>query len=148
MKTKGINDNLEFFTIEELCANTTAKERGINNTPSSEVIYNLRMLVIFVLDPLRRKYGKPIYVNSGYRSPQLNKAVGGVKTSQHVKGQAVDITTYSRSGNKRLFDLIRESGCFDELINENNFSWIHVSYNFNKNRKIVMEYINNKYKYL
>ena len=138
MKTRGINDNLEFFTIEELCASEKAKERGINNTPSSEVIYNLRMLVIFVLDPLRRKYGKPIHVNSGYRSPQLNKAVGGVKTSQHLKGQAVDITTYSRSGNKRLFDLIRESGCFDQLIDEQNLSWVHVSFNINGNRKEVL----------
>jgi hypothetical protein len=138
MKTMGINDNLEFFTIEELCASTTAKERGINNTPSNEVIYNLRMLVIFVLDPLRRKYGKPIHVNSGYRSTQLNKAVGGVKTSQHVKGQAVDITTYSRSGNKRLFELIRESGCFDQLIDEQNLSWVHVSFNVNGNRKEVL----------
>jgi hypothetical protein len=138
MKTKGINDNLEFFTIEELCASETAKERGINNTPSSEVIYNLRNLIMFVLDPLRRKYGKPIHVNSGYRSPQLNKAVGGVKTSQHVKGQAVDITTYSRSGNKRLFELIRESGCFDQLIDEKNLSWVHVSFNVNGNRKEVL----------
>lgn len=138
MKTKGINDNLEFFTIEELCASETAKERGINNTPTSEVIYNLRNLIMFVLDPLRRKYGKPIHVNSGYRSPQLNKAVGGVKTSQHVKGQAVDITTYSRSGNKRLFDLIRQSGCFDELIDEQNLSWVHVSFNVNGNRKEVL----------
>lgn len=146
--TKGINDNLEFFTIEELCKSSTAQNKGISNVPNSEVIYNLRMLIIFVLDPIRRKYGKPICVNSGYRSPALNKAVGGAKNSQHLKGQAVDITTHSRSGNKRLFELIRESGCFDELINENNFSWIHVSYNVKKNRKIVMEYINNKYKYL
>lgn len=138
MKTRGINDNLEFFTIEELCKSETAKERGINNTPSSEVIYNLRNLIMFVLDPLRRKYGKPIHVNSGYRSTQLNKAVGGVKTSQHVKGQAVDITTYSRSGNKRLFNLIRESGCFDQLIDEQNLSWVHVSFNANGNRKEVL----------
>ena len=135
---KGINENLEFFTIEELCKSSTANNRGISNVPNSEVIYNLRMLILNVLDPLRRKYGKAIHVTSGYRSAQLNKAVGGASTSQHLKGQAVDITTYSRSGNKRLFNLIRECGCFDQLIDEQNLSWVHVSFNIERNRKQIL----------
>ena len=96
------------------------------------------MLIIFVLDPLRRKYGKAIHVNSGFRSSVINKAVGGASTSQHLKGQAVDITTYSKSGNKRLFELIRESGVFDQLIDEQKFSWVHVSFNIERNRKQIL----------
>lgn len=138
MKTRGINDNLEFFTIEELCNSSTANNRGISNVPNSEVIYNLRMLVLNVLDPLRRKYGKAIHVNSGFRSTSLNKAVGGANTSQHLKGQAVDITTHSKKGNKRLFELIRESGIFDQLIDEQKFSWVHVSFNIERNRKQIL----------
>jgi uncharacterized protein YcbK (DUF882 family) len=63
-------------------------------------------LIDRILDPLREKYGKPIIVNSGYRCPKLNKCVGGVSTSQHVKGQAADITGKSAIENKKLFNLI------------------------------------------
>ena len=68
----------KYFSIEELCKSDTATEKGIDNTPSSEVVEKLNMLIDNVLDPLREAYGKPIYVNSGYRCPALNKAVGGV----------------------------------------------------------------------
>ena len=69
---------MKYFTIEELTRSTTARQRGIDNTPSQQVIDNLTALVNNVLDPLRQAWGKPIHVNSGYRCPALNKAVGGV----------------------------------------------------------------------
>lgn len=96
---------MKYFTIKELCKSTTAIQRKIDNTPNSEIVNNLTLLVDNILDPLREKYGKPITVNSGYRCPALNKAVNGSKTSQHVKGLAADITVGSPSKNKALFDL-------------------------------------------
>ena len=99
---------MKYFTIKELCKSSTATQKGIDNTPNSEIVSNLKNLVEYILDPLREKYGKPILVNSGYRSPALNKAVNGSKTSQHMKGLAADITAGSVSKNKILFNLVQE----------------------------------------
>lgn len=129
---------MKYFTIKELCKSATALQKGINNSPNSEVIKNLELLVANVLDPLREKYGKPIRVNGAYRCPELNKAVGGSKTSQHMTGQAADITVGSPDNNKKLFNLIIEMNLpFDQLIDEKNFRWIHVSYS-NKHRKQIL----------
>ena len=92
------------FSLEELIASATAKAKKIDNTPTPQVKENLEKLCKEVLQPIRDKYGKAITVTSGYRSPKLNAAVGGVKTSQHVLGQAVDIKCTSTS-IKLLFDL-------------------------------------------
>lgn len=117
------------FTIQELTASTTAAAKKINNDPTPEAAENLKQLVDKVLDPLRDAYGKPIRVNSGYRSPALNKAVKGSKTSQHVKGQAADITGGSKQENKKLFELAQELNLpYCQLIDEKNFSWVHISY--------------------
>lgn len=130
----------KFFTINELCTSTTAKARGINNTPPADVVRNLNELIDKVLDPLRTAWGKPIYVNSGYRCPALNKAVGGVGTSQHLTGQAADITTGNNIDNRKLFNLAMELKLpFDQLIDESNFSWVHISYDPKRNRKQVLK---------
>lgn len=84
---------MKYFTIEELCKSTTANRLKIDNRCDSGVAVSLAALVENVLDPLREWYGKPISVNSGYRCPALNKAVGGSATSQHMSGQAADIDT-------------------------------------------------------
>ena len=129
---------MKYFTIKELCKSSTADRLGINNSPNSEVISNLKKLVEFILDPLREKYGKPIYVNSGYRCPALNKAVNGSKTSQHMQGLAVDITTRSIAGNKILFNLIQELKLpFDQLIDEQKFKWVHVSFSEKPRKQIL-----------
>ena len=94
---------MKYFTIKELCKSSTAVQKGIDNTPNSEIVNNLEQLVDFILDPLREKYGKPIKINSGYRCDRLNKAVGGSATSQHRYGLAADITAGSRLENKLLF---------------------------------------------
>lgn len=96
------------------------------------------MLVKHILDPLRERYGKPIHVNSGYRSPALNKAVGGSKTSQHMTGLAADITAGSAAKNKILFSLVQELDLpFDQLIDEKNFRWIHVSFSSKPRKQIL-----------
>lgn len=129
---------MKYFTIKELCKSSTATQKGIDNTPNSEIVSNLKNLVEHILDPLREKYGKPILVNSGYRSPALNKAVNGSKTSQHMKGLAADITAGSVSKNKILFNLVQELDLpFDQLIDEKKLKWIHVSYS-NKPRKQIL----------
>lgn len=130
---------MKHFTIGELCASTTADARGIKNTPMLQETGNLKALADNVLDPLREWYGKPIYVNSGYRCPQLNRMVGGKPTSQHLKGEAADITAGSKEENRKLFAYIRANLTFDQLIDEKNFSWVHVSFKRNgENRKQVI----------
>jgi hypothetical protein len=88
---------------------------------------------------LREWYGKPIIVNSGYRCEALNKAIGGAKSSQHMLGEAADITVGSKEENEKLFDYIKDNLEFDQLINESNFSWVHVSYREGRLRKQVLE---------
>lgn len=118
---------MKYFTIKELCSSTTAKKLGIDNTPTPKAVENMTRLINVVLDPLREAYGKPITTNSGYRSPALNKAVNGARNSQHMTGEAVDITVGSKEGNKWLFDYIKENLPYDQLIDEYNYSWVHVS---------------------
>jgi hypothetical protein len=121
---------MKHFTLEELTHTNT----GLENTPTNEVVTNLQQLVENVLDPVREIYGKPITVNCGYRSPEVNRKVGGVANSQHLKGEAADISAGSKRENAVLYEIIRLRGKFDQLINEKDFSWIHVSYTKNRNR--------------
>lgn len=122
---------MKHFTFYELTKSATAKRKGIDNSPSVQVRANLAALVENVLDPLREAYGKPIVVTSGYRCEKLNRAVGGAASSQHVKGQAADIRSVQDTPeeNKKLYDLIVKLGLpFDQIINEYNYDWVHVSY--------------------
>lgn len=107
----------------------TPKEMfGSDELPSWEAIDNIQTLITMVLNPLRIAYGKPIKVNSCYRTPERNKTVGGAPNSQHVQGEAVDLDTGSRDGNIKLFNIIKDKLHYDQLIDERNYSWIHVSY--------------------
>lgn len=129
---------MKYFTIKELCKSTTATQLGIDNSPNPEIVNNLEQLVDNILDPLRKEYGKSIIVNSGYRCDALNKAVGGSKTSQHRYGLAADITGKSKSENKKLFNLAQSLDLpFDQLINESNYSWIHISYSKKPRKQIL-----------
>ena len=130
----------KYFSIAELTKSSTAIKKKINNTPTKEVENNLNQLIDNILDPLREAWGQPIIVGSGYRCEALNKAVGGAAHSQHKLGQAADIHTKSDSAedNKKLFELIKQLKLpFDQLINEYNYSWVHVSYS-NRNRRQIL----------
>lgn len=130
---------MKYFTIAELCRSNTADRLGINNRCKAEHVTTLTALVDKVLDPLREWYGKPLIVSSGYRCPELNAAVKGSKTSQHMSGQAADIDTGDRQQNKLLFEYIKKNLPFDQLIDESNFAWVHVSYRADgNNRKQVL----------
>lgn len=129
---------MKYFTIEELCASNTAKLKKINNEPNKEIINNLTSLIENILDPLREEYKNPIIINSGYRCSQLNKLVGGAKTSQHMIGLAADITVGNKNQNKKLFELaIKMDLPYDQIIDESNFSWVHISYSDNPRKQIL-----------
>lgn len=132
---------MKYFTMGEMMRSDTADRRGIDNRCSKGDAERLKKLIENVLDPLREAYGKPIKVNSGYRCPELNKAVGGSKMSDHMKGCAADIvgTPNTKAENKRLFELVKSLDLpFDQLIDEKNSSWVHVSYREGNNRKQVL----------
>jgi hypothetical protein len=127
------------FTLEEMTSSATAADKHIDNTPPPEIRANLQLLVDHVLQPIRDLYGKPIHVNSGYRCVALNKAVGGAANSQHVQGRAADISVGGKAANKALFDLIYKSDIpFDQLIDEYDYRWVHISYKETGNRGQVL----------
>lgn len=130
------------FSMEELAASNTARMKGIDNTPDKEVEARLVQLAQQVLQPLRDSYGKPIKISSGYRCQALNKAIGGVSTSQHLKGEAVDINN-GQIENKKLFllasKMIKE-GVIEvgQLIDEKGYKWLHISLPDNKHRNQIL----------
>ena len=133
---------MKYFTMTEMYGSATAKAKGIDNTPPAAVRVNLSALVENILDPLRKAYGKPIKVNCGYRCPELNKAVGGVASSQHLTGQAADITGGSPAENKKLYNLIKKLP-FDQVIYEFGGQWIHVSFSLQNRRQALVSYKEN-----
>lgn len=131
---------MKFFTIDELTKSDTATRNNISNVPNEQEKNNLIALVDNILDPLREAYGQPIIVTSGYRCEKLNNLVKGSKTSQHRFGQAADIRSKqdTKEENKKLFDLIQKLDLpFDQLIDEYNYDWVHVSHS-SKNRKQIL----------
>lgn len=119
---------MKYFSFQEFERSDTAYRHGIDNTMPEAAKKNVAVLVDKVLDPLREAWGKPITVTSGYRCAALNKAVGGSATSHHCKGMAADLTTGNRVENRKIFQLIIDLGLpFTQLIDEKNFSWVHVS---------------------
>ena len=130
------------FSMEELVASNTARMKGIDNTPDKEVEARLVQLAQQVLQPLRDSYGKPIKISSGYRCQTLNKAIGGVSTSQHLKGEAVDINN-GQIENKKLFllasKMIKEGVItVGQLIDEKGYKWLHISLPDNKHRNQIL----------
>ena len=119
------------FSLREMCASGTAIRLGIKNEPSEEVIHRLQQLCEHVLEPLRQRFGV-IRITSGYRCDRLNRAVGGVKNSQHRLGEAADIHVSNIEVGRKMFRYIKENLEFDQLlferIQENGACWLHVSY--------------------
>lgn len=132
---------MKYFTMNELTHSATAIRKGIDNTPDNTAKANLTALVANILDPLREAYGKPIVVSSGYRCAKLNRAVGGVARSQHITGQAADIQSVSKSkaDHKKLFELAQRLRLpYDQLIDEYDYKWVHISFNNRGNRRQVL----------
>ena len=132
---------MSYFTIKELSRSSTAEKLGIDNTPTPEIRAKLNTL-ISVLDKIREQYGKPIFVTSGYRCPELNKAVGGVNSSQHVKGEAADLVGINDDETRKIFETAKAFGQFDQLLYEKNSKgniWVHISYKASGNRKMCID---------
>jgi len=126
------------ITLEEATRSQTAIRNKIDNTPDEATIARMKLVAEACFEPLREWYGKPLKVSSFYRSEALNKAVGGSKTSQHVKGEAIDIDTGSRAENLKLLEWAKANLVFDQLIsefpNEQGPSWVHISFSKSGNR--------------
>ena len=137
---------MKYFSIKELCQSEVAEQYNIDNTPSEEAKKNMQRLIDVVLDPAREKYGSPITVNSGYRSRRLNAEVGGEDTSDHLTGEAADITGGSVEENRKIFRILVENGKFDQLIWEKGGQWIHVSWRGDNSRHIMLEFKNGIYR--
>ena len=135
---------------KEATKSVTALRLGIDNTPDGDTLNNMKLVAEKIFEPLREWVGGPIKINSFYRSPALNEAIGGAsdksgrQTSQHCKGQAIDVDDiYGHKTNKEMFEWIKETLDFDQLIYEfgtdDNPAWIHFSYvSEDKNRNRVL----------
>ena len=134
----------------------TAKRLGLDNEPDEKQLENMQLLAEKIFEPLREYVGKPIKINSFFRSPELNRAIGGSSKSQHCKGQAIDIDdTYGNMKNYGMYNFIKENLDFDQMIwefgDDENPDWVHVSYvseeeNRNRCLKAVRENSRTVYK--
>tara|TARA_Y100001972_G_C7617117_1_gene309477 strand:+ start:778 stop:1239 length:462 start_codon:yes stop_codon:yes gene_type:complete len=125
-----ISDNI---TYAEAIHSNTAKRKGIDNTPNPTQVENMKITAEKIFQPLREWVGGPIKINSFFRSPELNEAIGGSKTSQHCKGQALDIDdVYGYKTNAEMYSWVKENLNFDQMIwefgTDMNPNWVHISY--------------------
>jgi len=129
------------FVLSEVIRSNTAKRLGIDNEPRKEHLESIQRLITNLIQPMRDELG-PIRITSGYRNPNLNRAIGGSSKSQHCKGEALDLQFWKEGQmfNKEIYDWVLESGLsFDQMINEFDFAWIHISLKGKGNRKQVLE---------
>jgi hypothetical protein len=139
----------EHLDLSEVVRSESAKRKGISNMPTPEHIANFKILAEKVFEPIREHFRCPIHISSGYRSKELNQAVGGSSSSQHCTGEAIDVDmdgTPNGVTNRMVFDYIKDNLEFDQLIYEfgdsNNPDWVHVSYETTgKQRKQILKAI-------
>jgi|TARA_Y100001963_G_scaffold44056_1_gene61814 zinc D-Ala-D-Ala carboxypeptidase len=144
------------ISYKEGVRSNTATRLGIDNTPNNEQLDNMETVAEEVFEPLRAYVGGPIKINSFFRCPELNKAIGGSSKSQHCKGQAMDIDdTFGRMTNAEMYHFIKEHLDFDQMIwefgDDDNPDWVHVSYvspENNRNRCLKAYRENGKTKYM
>lgn len=118
----------EHFTLEEFTRSQTAVAKGFDNTPTIDIVWNLCALVTLVLEPMRQELGQPVIISSGYRCPELNKAIGGVTNSFHLTGRACDIKVTNNALGQQMFDIIKRNPYVDKILYEHSASskWLHV----------------------
>ena len=145
----------DHISMKEALRSNTAQRLGIDNMPDNDTLVTMQITAQHIFEPLRNHFNEPIYISSFYRSPELNKAIGGSAKSQHCKGEAIDIDdVYSKASNADFFNYIKDKLEFDQLIWEfgdnENPAWVHVSYNLGKNRMRILKAIkeNGKTKYI
>ncbi len=119
-------------------AEATHTSKKLPNIPSNKELEAMKLVALLCFEPMRKWYGKPLKINSFFRSAEVNKAVGGASTSQHLFGEAIDLTTGSKEENKKLFEWAKSHLTYDQIINEYDYSWIHISYRSGRNRMQVL----------
>ena len=129
--------------LAEAITSQTATRLGINNQPSPLVIKRMELVAQNIFQKIRDHFNKPVRVSSFYRSPELNRRIGGSSTSQHTTGEAIDLQSTSGFTNKEIFDYVRTNLKFDQLIGEfpdasGNFEWVHISLKENGNRNQIL----------
>lgn len=128
----------EHFTLDEMCMSQTAVRNGIDNTPGTAEMKNLKALCVNILEPFRGMVG-PLRVSSGFRCVKVNKLTGGVPTSQHCKGQAADLVPISTPLKKAYLSLVDSDLEFDQAIYEFG-NWVHVSFSNSPRRQCLVAY--------
>ena len=144
------------LSLAEAIRSETAKRKGISNMPTPEHIENAKKLAANIFQPIREHFGKPIFISSGYRSAELNKAIGGSLSSQHCSFEAIDIDMDGTDiTNKQIFDYIKDNLTFDQAIAEypkqGNPDWVHVSFAANRSQRkqiLVAKKVNGKTTYI
>ena len=129
------------FVLSEITRSNTARRLGISNEPTKKHMESLQRIVTNLIQPMRDALG-PIRISSGYRNPQLNRAIGGSNRSQHCKGEALDLQFWKdgQMCNKEIYDWVIISNIeFDQMINEFDYAWIHISLKKKDNRKEILE---------
>jgi len=146
-----MNNISNHISYKEGTYSNTAIRRGIDNTPNEEQLSNMHLIATEVFEPLRAYVGGPIKINSFFRSPELNTAIGGSSKSQHCHGQAIDLDdTFGRMTNAEMYEFIKEHLDFDQMIwefgDDENPAWVHVSYVSSKEnrRRCLLAYKENK----
>jgi hypothetical protein len=132
------NNISKHITFNEATKSPTAIRNGIKNEPNAQELSNMKLVAEKCFEPLREWYGKPIKINSFFRCDKLNTLVKGSKTSQHVEGKAIDMDAGSKQENKKIFEWCKANLVFDQIINEYDYSWVHISYNASKNRNQIL----------
>jgi hypothetical protein len=143
------------LSLAEVIRSETAKRRGISNMPTAEHIENFKKLAANIFQPIREHFGKPILISSGYRSAELNKAIGGSLSSQHCSGEAIDIDMDGTDiTNAQIFHYIKDNLNFDQIIwefgTDKNPDWVHVSFSASKPQRkqmLVAKKVNGKTTY-
>jgi zinc D-Ala-D-Ala carboxypeptidase len=134
--TKMISKHI---SAEEATFSQKAKDNKVDNTPNEAQLKAMELVAEKLFEPLREWYGKPIKINSFFRSPETNKLVKGATNSNHLRGEAIDITGGNKTENKKIFDWCKANfKDFDEIINEYDYTWVHISYKSKGNRKKVI----------
>jgi hypothetical protein len=144
------------LSLAEVTRSETAKRRGISNMPTAEHIENFKKLAANIFQPIREHFGKPIIISSGYRSAELNKAIGGSLSSQHSSGEAIDIDMDGTDiTNAQIFNYIKDNLTFDQMIwefgTDANPDWVHVSFAANRSQRkqiLVAKKVNGKTTYI
>ncbi|MGV8130732.1 MAG: D-Ala-D-Ala carboxypeptidase family metallohydrolase [Candidatus Pacearchaeota archaeon] len=143
-----MNNISAHITYKEAVYSFKASQMGLINVPNDEQLANMKLVAEMCFEPIRLWYNRPLKINSFFRSPEVNKAVNGSPTSDHMKGCSIDFTAVSPEENLKIFNFIKENIIYDQVIAEgcegNGCEWIHISYRkgMNRNQALKMKKIN------